>query len=692
LATILGYLPFSARSAETIHVAPNGDDAARGTAAAPLRTLARARDAIRELKQQKGLPAGGIQVLLHGGTYYLPEPLVLTAEDSGTAESPIRYAAAPGEAVTLSGGSRLDLRWQPYKNGIMRAEVPQVKQGKLDFDQLLLDGRLQHPARYPNFDPHAPNFNGCAADAISPERINRWAHPETAILNALHGSAWGGMHFQITGVDQQGQAILKGGQQNNRPSAPHKTIRFVENVFEELDAPGEWYLDRQGGVLYFLPPEGLDLGKARIEVARLKHLVEIRGSQAKPVRLVTLSGLSFTHARRTFLEQYEPLLRSDWSIYRGGAVLLEGTEDCAISQCNFENLGGNAVFVNRYNRRLAISGCRFTEIGASGVCFVGDAGAVRSATYWDRPPTWSEVDRTPGPKNDNHPADCRVHDCLMFHLGTVEKQIAGVQISMSGRITVSHCSIYDLPRAGINIGEGTFGGHVIEFCDVFDTVKETGDHGSFNSWGRDRYWGMRGRPLEELLREVPDLPKWDAAETTILRNTRWRCDHGWDIDLDDGSTNYHIYNNLCLHGGIKNREGFFRVVENNIMVNNTFHPHCWYPNSRDAFRRNIVMGPYRPAIMNHWDGELDRNFFTAAGALAEVQKKFHTDQNSLAGDPMFVDPPSGDYRVKDDSPALKAGFKNFPMDQFGVVSPRLRAEARTPKLSDQQGPAPVKAY
>ena len=59
---------------------------------------------------------------------------------------------------------------------------------------------------------------------------------------------------------------------------------------------------------------------------------------------------------------------------------------------------------------------------------------------------------------------------------------------MAARISVSHCSMYNVPRAGINIGDGTFGGHVIEYCDVFNTVLETGDHGSFNSWGRDRYW------------------------------------------------------------------------------------------------------------------------------------------------------------------------------------------------------------
>ena len=67
---------------------------------------------------------------------------------------------------------------------------------------------------------------------------------------------------------------------------------------------------------------------------------------------------------------------------------------------------------------------------------------------------------------------------------------------------------------------------------------------------------------------IPKLPTLDCVEPITIRNNRWRCDHGWDIDLDDGSSNYHIYNNLCLNGGIKNREGYGRVVENNILVNN----------------------------------------------------------------------------------------------------------------------------
>ena len=84
---------------------------------------------------------------------------------------------------------------------------------------------------------------------------------------------------------------------------------------------------------------------------------------------------------------------------------------------------------------------------------------------------------------------------------------------MAQGITVRHCSIYDVPRAGINIGDGCWGGHVIEFCDIFDTVKETGDHGSFNSWGRDRYWGLSGLDLN-------DDRAWEANKDVVAPGRR----------------------------------------------------------------------------------------------------------------------------------------------------------------------------
>ena len=289
------------------------------------------------------------------------------------------------------------------------------------------------------------------------------------------------------------------------------------------------------------------------------------------------------------------------------------------------------------------------------------------------------VDLAPGAKTDNYPADCLVDDCLIENLGLEEKQVAGVDIDIAARITVRHCSIYDVPRAGINIGTGYFGGHLVDGCDVFDTVQETQDHGAFNSWGRSRYWWTEGGTPDQLR----SLVKLDAVEPTTLRNSRWRCDHGWDIDLDDGSSNFIITDNLLLHGGLKLRDGFYREASNNVIVNDSLHPHVWYPNSEDVFEHNIVFGAYQPAggmPMTRWGRAIGRNLFTSSEADRQRFASVGCDLNSVVADPLFVNAAAGDFRVRPGSPALAVGFRNFPMDQFGVQRPELRALARTPAI------------
>jgi pimeloyl-ACP methyl ester carboxylesterase len=551
-------------------------------------------------------------------------------------------------------------------------------------------------ARYPNYDPSAQYFDGWAADAFSKERAARWSNPAGGFMHAMHRHLWGDFHYQITGKSATGELEYVGGWQNNRQFGMHDKFRFVENIFEELDAPGEWYLDARTSTLYFYPPSGIDLAKATVEAVALRHLIEVRGTREKPVRGLRFDGVTFRHASRTFMENREPLLRSDWTIYRGGAVFLTGTEDVAIENATFDQVGGNAIFVSNYNRRVTVRGCHIDRAGANGIAFVGDPAAVRSPLFFGKgkdTQNISEIDRTPGPLTDNYPADSLVEECLIHATGRVEKQTSPIEISMSQGITVRHCSLYDVPRAAINISEGTWGGHVIEYCDVFDTVKETGDHGSFNSWGRDRYWGLKGIDLNAL--STPEdraLPLLDAVKTTTLRNNRFRCDHGWDIDLDDGSSNYEIVNNLCLHGGLKLREGFARRVENNIIVGNTFHPHVWYKGSGDVFRRNIVSTEYKPIrVAPPWGAEIDFNLLhrpgvTVARPASTLQTLSGRDEHSLEADALFVDPAHGDYRVRDGSAALALGFRNFAMDQFGVTRPELRAIARTPELPGKDTP------
>ena len=424
------------------------------------------------------------------------------------------------------------------------------------------------------------------------------------------------------------------------------------------------------------------MNSALVEVSILKHLINVNGTKENPVKKVHIEGIRFEHAKRTFMEEYHQLLRSDWTIYRGGAILLNGTENCSINNCEFTNLGGNVIFVNGYNRNTEIIGNHIYNCGASAISFVGDSSAVRSPSYqYNEFVAIEEMDTIQGPANDLYPSECKVENNLIYKIGRIEKQVAGVQISMAMKIHVKNNSIYDVPRAGINVSEGTWGGHIIEYNDVFNTVLESGDHGSFNSWGRDRFWYPKREVTDSLVHANPQLPYWDAMHTTIIRNNRFRCDHGWDIDLDDGASNYHLYNNLCLNGGIKLREGFYRVVENNIMINNSFHPHVWFDNSEDVFRKNIVMTKYFPLWLKGWGKEVDFNFFPDSVSLA-LARENKTDQNSLYGNPKFANPEKGDFTIEENSLALKLGFQNFPMDSFGVQKPELKAIAKQPDIPE----------
>ncbi len=637
-------------------------------------TIQHALDSVARLNMD-GIK-GSIEILLSPGTHYLEAPLELTSAHSGTNEYPLTIQPTGDSEVIISGAQRLDLEWVQIKDSLWQTNL----EAALDFDQLYINGQKQIRARYPNCDTTVLVYNGYAADAIAPTRTLGWNNPETGILHAMHVAEWGDYHYQITGSDKKGNVTLEGGFQNNRQMGMHPEYRYVENIREELDAPGEWFYDQNTGRLSFIRPHGLNMDSLVVEIPILENLIKITGTSDAPVQNIVWQRCTFRHTRHTFMKTNEPLLRSDWMIHRGGAIFLEGTENIRFENNFLDQVGGNGIFISGYNRRAMISGNRIRKPGASGVCLVGRPEAVRSPSLeYHEFVDWQKLDRTTGPKDNTYPLDCIVRDNLIHDIGRVEKQVAGIQISMAMGITASHNSIYNTPRAGINIGDGTWGGHVIEYNDVFNTVLETGDHGAFNSWGRDRFWHPNRSTMNTMVKEDPSLILLDAVDTTVIRNNRFRCDHGWDIDLDDGSSNYHIYNNLCLNGGIKLREGFYRTVENNIMINNSFHPHVWFENSHDIFRHNIVSTRYKPIRVSDWGDQIDYNLLPDSSALAFSQK-LGLDQHSLYGAPQYIDPKSGNFKVSTKSPALQVGFVNFSMDEFGVFSPDLKKLAQSPEI------------
>lgn len=689
---LLAFLfPFAGNIAKaenvTLYVSPTGKDTFKGTSEHPLRTVERALQLAREHIGKKK-----VDIVFKDGTYYLDHSLQIDSRYSATEQHPLTFKAEHVGKAIWSGGELLDVVWKEWRKGIYTTKLPvEVRV----IDQLYINGEAQRMARYPNavagknvFDTwNLKEKSEKYLNPLSAVCVSKWKNPTGAYLHTMHQSLWGDVHWRVTGKENDTTLCLEGGWQNNRYTRMHPVYRMIENVFEELNAPGEWYFDASKGLLYYYPQEGTDLNQAKVEIVRLENLVHVAGDKDKPVKHVQFEGLLFRHTARTFMKNREPLLRSDWTVYRNGTILMEGAEHCVIKDCEFDQVGGNTIVVSNYNKGIRIQSCYIHDSGANGIVFVGNPDMVRSPLFKYGKQDYARMDRTPGPKGWDFPQECRVEDCLITRTGRHEKQTAPIQISMSYRITVSHCSIYEVPRAGINISEGTFGGHVIEYCDVFDTVLETGDHGSFNSWGRDRFWTPDIKETADEVAKDTILPYLDMLEKNVIRNSRWRCDYGWDIDLDDGSSFYHIYNNVLLNGGLKLREGYHRIVENNLVLNNSLHPHVWYYNSSDIVTGNIFWTDYHPVLMDKsitadgkWGQLIDYNFF-----LRESDRKANIpngcDTHSVVFEPTFADPSCGDYTLDANSEALRKGFKNIDMN-FGVVSGRLRALARVPRFPD----------
>jgi len=697
------------------YVATNGRDTNPGTRQKPFATLTMAQQAVRELDKKS---AARVSVFIREGTYYLDEPLTFGPADGGTAERPVTYAAYRNEIVTLSGGRKLNCKWRRYKGRIMKCELPDVKQGKLKFGQLFVNGRRQHRARFPNYDNSQPGVSGYVlpdgiigrdvSDAnpdenedmrhnnVPPRGIvfdpatftkRQWARPQEAIIHIFQSSHWGNLQWTVKDIDYGQHHIWfgRGGDQigakwARNPIRLNDTSQFyIENVFEELDAPGEWYLDDEQGVLYYRPAEDVDLGSALVEVAVLQNLIRFVGDQYDPVRNITVQGFRIAHTASAFMEKYSIPSGSDWAIYRGGAVFLEGARGCTIKDCWFDAVGGNGVFMNNFNRDNVVTGCKFTETGDSAICFVGTL-EFTNGTFC------------------SFPYECRAVNNLIHDCGVFGKQIAGVYISRAKRIGASHNLIYNMPRAGICIGDGTWGGHIVEYNNIYDCVRETGDHGPFNSWGREAYWCLTHSHSERTFTSphpAGDVKIW-AQEPTVVRNNfvhgtgDYRGGYRQGLDFDDGTSNYHIYNNVCKGMAISIREGDYRTVENNIIIRPVvpFGIHVGYTDNHDVIRRNIIVTDGDIYYMNDappqhpYLSEVNYNLFyhpspgwgnrtviTVRPRGKSLEKytlgqwrQLGYDKDSLVRDPMFVDAENDNYRVREKSPALKLGFKNFDMN------------------------------
>ncbi|NQT52102.1 hypothetical protein HQ576_08625, partial [bacterium] len=294
-------------------IAPNGDDRWSGTLPEPNRartdgpfaTLERARDAIRQLRAKRQ-PDRPLTVQLRGGVYRRTEPFVLRPEDSGTPASPVVYESYPGERAVLSGGKTIS-GWQQGKGPLWRVELPEVKSGGWYFRQLFVNGHRRARPRLPKKGVlklgSVPKLDGGIQDKaelakrafrFGPGDIRKdWANLDDVEVVVLQ--FWMEARLRIKRVDEENRVVLFTGG-SWRPLTWSRGY-YVENVFEGLDTPGTWYLDRSKGVLYYHPLPDEDLGKAEVVAPVAQQLVRFEGDvkARRFVRNVTLRGLTFAH-------------------------------------------------------------------------------------------------------------------------------------------------------------------------------------------------------------------------------------------------------------------------------------------------------------------------------------------------------------------------------------------------------------
>jgi hypothetical protein len=313
---------------------------------------------------------------------------------------------------------------------------------------------------------------------------------------------------------------------------------YVENIKEELTAPGEWFLDTANRQLY-LYPNGTLNDTTQLVASTLITLISLRGDRGAPIADVTISGLTFSSTRPTFMQKYRVVSGGDWAIYRGGAVQASHSEGFVVELCTFRSLGGNGLILDGANMRATFRYNEFVDIGDSAMAAIGETAGIDG---------YSE------PRSANFTS---VVGNFVHEIGLIGKQVSGWCQMLAANSLLDSNVIFNVPRAAINFNDGYGGGSVVRFNLVFSTVRETGDHGPFNSWDRSPH----------IFPGADGLPTMTPAFNHLFGNFFINSGGGgFPIDHDDGSSLYKDTYNVLLYGGAKFFLGHDKRSNHNLFV------------------------------------------------------------------------------------------------------------------------------
>jgi hypothetical protein len=467
LAMLLNARVVAETPAADFYVGVSGSDQNDGSLQSPFATLSRAQQAVRQ-KITAGL-TGNVQVYVRGGTYELPATLQFTAQDSGTAQYSISYAAYPGEKPVLSGGRRIQ-GWQNTGGNFWTVQLSEVQAGQWDFRQLFVNDQRATRARTPNLGPNGePNFGFLAADAqftstsqvvaLQAPALNAQPWSNLADVELVSNTMWTTLRKPLQSVNTSENSvtlaspyIVPGSFLQPKTSS----ASYLENAIEFLDSPGEWYLNKHTGVLSYISRNGEDMAKTVIYAPKLNKLLTIEGSASQPVENLHFSGLQFEHA--------------DWSLPAQGhygvqaGVYRIADPDTTSQSHSFNTRPMDAAIDVRFARNVSVENGAIKHVGGAGISLVeGVVGSVvQGNNVFDIGGNGINVgDYKPNeyavgsgyvipPElavSDNTISNNNIHTIGRDYTGCV-----GVWISFADHTLVAHNLVHDVPYTGVSVG------------------------------------------------------------------------------------------------------------------------------------------------------------------------------------------------------------------------------------------------
>jgi len=651
-------------AADTIYVSTTGNDSANGlspSVSANDGPVASLQSALARATEHK---AREIQIL--PGRYELNAPVEITPQHSGSAERPLLIRAQDGAKVILSGGRRVT-GWGRDK--FAAAQFSQENNPALwhaegfgetfrEFNQLFINGERKIRARTPNngfFRIQGPSSQEKPFKLkFNPGDIKKeWRVPFLEVVAYL---AWADIRMELRSVDTNSNtATLRG---EPRPSNREDNARYyLENAQQFLDSPGEWYYDILGARLSYWARENEDLSNSEAIAPALEELIVIKGEPGNPVSHLVFQGIEFSH--------------TDWSLDKDGyadtqaAVNIPGefrteyAEHIRIEDCKFSHLAGYAIDLGRGAKHFTIVGNEMVDLGGGGIR-IGE----------------TSIPKTPADECHTH----TVTDNHIHQLGRVYAPGVGVFIMQSGTNRIAHNHIHDLYYTAISVGwtwgyrESPCRENVIEFNHLHHIGQNLlSDMGAVYTLGPQKGTVVRNNLIH------------DVSAFTY---------GGWGLYTDEGSSEIVLENNVvyrCKNAGFHQHYGKENTVRNNIFalnVENQIMRTRPEPHISFFFTNNIVYFDSGNLLGSNWSNDnyrMDLNIYfdtrhedhpervKFADVTFEEWKKRGHDVNSVIADPQFVGTEQDNFRLKDESPALKLGFKQIDLSKVGV---RPRAERR----------------